>query len=74
MKNLGRYSDALDIPRKQDVDAVRNEIPTKTSQLVNDSKFATTTYVDNAIPSAITNAQIDDICGGSVTIANGVSF
>lgn len=24
--------------------------------------------------SAITNAQIDDICGGIVTLANGVSF
>ena len=42
MKNLGRYSDALDIPRKQDVDAVRDAIPTKTSQLTNDSNYATT--------------------------------
>lgn len=74
MKNLGLYDNGLSVPRKQDIETVKNSIPTKTSQLTNDSNFATTTYVDNAIPSVITNEQIDAICGGSVIVANGVSF
>lgn len=41
MKNLGLYNDALDVPRKQDVDAVRDAIPTKTSDITNDSGYIT---------------------------------
>lgn len=55
-------------------ESIKNSIPTKTSQLTNDSHFATTTYVDDATSSVITNEQIDAICGSSVVEANGVSF
>lgn len=39
MKNLGLYDNNLSIPRKQDIEAVKELIPTKISELVNDSGY-----------------------------------
>ena len=38
---------------KQEIDKVRGEIPTRTSQITNDSNFATTSGVESAIASQI---------------------
>lgn len=41
MKYIGTYSDPQDIATKANVDAVENKIPTKTSDLTNDSNYIT---------------------------------
>lgn len=41
MKYIGTYSEPQDIATKANVDAVENKIPTKTSDLINDSKYIT---------------------------------
>ena len=57
-------------------------IPTKTSELTNDSGFltqhqsldnyATIEYVNSNAPTAITNAKIDEICGATILLAEDV--
>ena len=59
-------------------------IPTKTSQLTNDSGFltqhqsldnyATIEYVNSNAPIAITNAKIDEICGATILLAEDVKL
>lgn len=59
-------------------------IPTKTSELTNDSGFltqhqsldnyATIEYVNNNAPTAITNAKIDEICGATILLAEDVAL
>lgn len=57
-------------------------IPSKTSDLTNDSGFltqhqsldnyATIEYVNSNAPTAITNAKIDEICGETILLAEDV--
>lgn len=49
---MGTVQD-LAVRTKQEIDKVRGEIPTKTSQITNDSGFATTSGVESAIASQI---------------------
>lgn len=59
-------------------------IPTKTSELTNDSGFltqhqsldnyATIEYVNSNAPTAITNAKIDEICGATILLAEDVAL
>ena len=59
-------------------------IPTKTSELTNDSGFltqhqsldnyATIEYVNSNAPIAITNAKIDEICGATILLAEDVKL
>lgn len=55
MKNLGLYDNNLSIPRKQDIEAVKNSIPTKTSQLTNDSGYIT------SVPVTSVNGETGDV-------------
>ena len=69
-----------------DVQALPNttSIPTKTSELTNDSGFltqhqsldnyATIEYVNSNAPTAITNAKIDEICGATILLAEDVAL
>lgn len=59
-------------------------IPSKTSDLTNDSGFltqhqsldnyATIEYVNSNAPTAITNAKIDEICGATILLAEDVEL
>lgn len=57
MKNLGLYDNDLSVPRKQDIEAVKNSIPTKVSELTNDSGFIT----KDSAPVLSVNGKTGDV-------------
>ena len=77
MKNLGRYKDNLDIPRKQDIDVVASRVSTNEDNIAmldSDMKTAQndiTTLKTNVteVTNALTSKQ-DKIVGGASTITD----
>lgn len=75
MKNLGLYKDDLDIPRKQDVDAVASRVATNEDNIVMldsdmetaQSDIATLKTNVTEVTNALTSKQ-DKIVGGASTI------
>ena len=68
IKNLGKVVPQKGVDYFTEQDIKNLNIPTKTSQLINDSNFANETYVDNAINnikesggSSLTTAQINSL-------------
>ena len=55
MKNLGLYDNDLSIPRKQDLDVIKESIPTKISELANDSGYIT------SVPVTSVNGETGDV-------------
>lgn len=56
MKNLGLYDNDLSVPRKQDIEAVKESIPTKVSQLTNDSGYVTS---EGVLSVTVTGSKAD---------------
>ena len=73
MKYVGTYSDPKDIVTKEKLDAVEAAIPTKTSQLDNDSGFITSAPVTsvNAKTGAVTLSASDVGAQPTITV-NGI--
>lgn len=69
MKYIGSYSDSNDIATKANVDAVANSIPTKTSDIANDSGYITSAEAPvqsvNGKTGAVTLTK-DDVGLGNV--------
>lgn len=73
MKYVGTYSDPKDIVTKEKLDAVESAIPTKTSQLDNDSGFITSAPVTsvNTKTGAVTLSASDVGAQPTITV-NGI--
>ncbi len=59
MKNLGLYDNDLSVPRKQDIEAVKDSIPTKISQLENDLEYITIVEASTVLNNYVTKNEFN---------------